>query len=258
MDGRPVRQRILITGASSGLGAGMARLFAERGRDLALTARRTDRLEALRAELLAANPTISVAIHHLDVDDHDAVFTVFERCRDELGGLDRVVVNAGLGKGARIGSGRFDANRQTAMTNFVSALAQCEAAVQALTAGGGHLAVISSVTAARGMPGAMTTYAATKAGIAALAEGIRADQLRRPVGTGAVAVSTLFPGYIASEMNEQVAHTVRHMVDTETGCRAMVDAIESEVDTAAVPSWPWRVVMPMLRYVPLRWVRRLL
>ncbi|CAN5880130.1 SDR family oxidoreductase [soil metagenome] len=259
MGERLVRQRILITGASSGLGAGMARLFAERGRDLALTARRTDRLDSLRAELLAAYPTITVTAHHLDVDDHDTVFKVFGRCRDELGGLDRVVVNAGLGKGARIGSGRFDANRQTAMTNFVSALAQCEAAMQVFTtARAGHLVVVSSVTAARGMPGAMTAYAATKAGVAALAEGIRADQLRRPAGTPAVAVTTLFPGYIASEMNERVAHTVRHMVDTETGCRAMVAAIEREVDAAVVPTWPWWALMPVLRYAPLSWVRRLL
>ncbi len=254
MNDRPVRQRILITGASSGLGAGMARLFADRGRDLALTARRTDRLESLRSELLAAHPGNTVMIRRLDVDDHDAVPGAFADCRVELGGLDRVIVNAGLGKGVRIGSGRFDANRQTAMTNFVSALAQCEAAMQVFTAAGaGHLVVVSSVTAARGLPGALTTYAATKAAVAALAEGIRADQIGSPIE-----VTTLFPGYIRSEMNEQVAHRVRFMVDTETGCRAMVDAIEREVAEAVVPGWPWRALMPALRHVPLAWVRRLL
>lgn len=232
----------------------MARLFAAAGRDLALTARRTDRLDALRAELLAANPRITVLTRPLDVDDHDAVFDVFGECRDSLGGLDRVIVNAGLGKGARIGSGRFDANRQTAVTNFVSALAQCEAAMEIFTAAdAGHLVVVSSVTAVRGMPGAVTTYGATKAAIASLAEGIRSDQLGRPI-----AVTTLLPGYIRSEMNERVAHRVRFMVDTETGCRAMVGAIEREVDQAVVPPWPWRVLVPVVRHAPLRHVRRLM
>ncbi|HWN26261.1 MAG TPA: SDR family NAD(P)-dependent oxidoreductase, partial [Actinomycetospora sp.] len=120
--------RTLITGASSGLGAGMAREFAARGHDLALGARRLDRLEALRDEL--APTGVRVAVAALDVDDHDAVFTTVRALRDELGGLDRVVVNAGLGKGAPIGTGRFDANLATARTNFVSALAQCEAAME--------------------------------------------------------------------------------------------------------------------------------
>jgi len=56
------RQKILITGASSGLGAGMARKFAAKGRDLALCARRTDRLDELKAELLERNPGITVAV----------------------------------------------------------------------------------------------------------------------------------------------------------------------------------------------------
>ena len=71
----PVRQRILITGASSGLGEGMARRFAAMGRDLALAARRTDRLEALREELLAAHPGIRVATAAMDVDDPESVAT---------------------------------------------------------------------------------------------------------------------------------------------------------------------------------------
>ena len=68
---------ILITGASSGLGAEMARQFADRGHDLALCARRTDRLEELAAEILAAHPDRRVEVRALDVNDHDAVFTVF-------------------------------------------------------------------------------------------------------------------------------------------------------------------------------------
>src|SRR4051812_1614140 len=91
------RRNILITGASSGLGAGMAREFAARGRNLALCARRTDRLEILKAELLAAHPGITVSLRALDVNDHAQVFEVFREFAVEFGSLDRVIVNAGMG-----------------------------------------------------------------------------------------------------------------------------------------------------------------
>ena len=247
------RQNILITGASSGLGAGMARLFAARGRDLALTARRTDRLDALAAELTAAYPGIRVVTRKLDVTDHERVFEVFRECAEELDGLDRVIVNAGLGKGAPIGRGRFDVNRDTVQTNFVAALAQCEAAMEHFHAvGDGHLVIVSSIQAVRGMPRAMAAYAASKAGIAALAEGIRADCIGTPIK-----VTTLLPGYIRSEMTERVSPPPKLMVDTETGCRAMVAAIEREVAEAPVPGWPWRPIGFALRHLPLRVVRRL-
>ena len=71
-----------------------------------------------------------------------------------FGRIDRVVVNAGLGKGAPLGTGRFDANRETAMTNFVGALAQVEAAMEVFRAqGGGHLVMVSSMSALRGSRG---------------------------------------------------------------------------------------------------------
>src|SRR3954454_5693416 len=98
---------ILITGASSGLGAEMARQFAAKGRDLALCARRLERLEELRSEINAAHPSVKVAIRRLDVDDHATVSPVFAELATELGGLDRVIVNAGLGKGAPVGTGFF-------------------------------------------------------------------------------------------------------------------------------------------------------
>ncbi len=249
-----MRTNILITGASSGLGAEMARQFAAKGHQLALCARRVERLEELKAEIEAAHPGVRVALRALDVNDHSTVFAVFRSLAEELGGLDRVIVNAGIGKGARIGTGGFDANRETAETNFVAALAQCEAAVEIFReAGDGHLVVVSSMSAMRGMPSTMTVYAASKAGLAALAEGIRSDLLR-----SRIKVTTLFPGYIRTEMNERVAQQVRLMVDRGPGVRAMVDAIDKEVATAAVPGWPWKPIGIVLRHAPLKVVRRLL
>ena len=187
------------------------------------------------------------------MDDHDAVFRVFRDAADELGGLDRVIVNAGIGKGAAIGTGRFDANKQTITTNLLSALAQCEAAMEHFRArNAGHLVVVSSVSALRGMPKAMTAYSASKAGIAAIAEGLRAELIGSPIK-----VTTLFPGYIRSEMNEQVAQRTPLMASTADGVRAMARAIEREVPTAAVPAWPWRPLSVVVRHAPLRVIRRL-
>jgi short-subunit dehydrogenase len=251
-----MRKNVLITGASSGLGAGMARILAAKGHNLALAARRVDRLEALRAEIEAAHPDVQVVVHALDVNDHDQVFTVFKQAIGDLGGLDRVIVNAGLGKGGRIGTGRFHANRETVETNFVAALAQCEAAMEHFyERKAGHLVVISSMSAMRGMPGTITAYAATKAGLAHLAEGIRSDLINRKGHD--IKVTTLYPGYIASEMNEGVEQEVKLMVDTETGCRALVKAIEREVVDAAIPTWPWAPLGQVMKHAPLGVLRRM-
>jgi hypothetical protein len=248
-----MRKTILITGASSGLGEGMAREFARRGRDLALCARRVDRLQKLKKELERKYKGIRVSVKSLDVNDYEQVFTVFREFAAELGGLDRVIVNAGLGKGQPIGTGNFfRANLKTAQTNFVAALAQCEAAVEIFREQKrGHLVMISSMSAMRGMPRNLTTYAATKAGVAALAEGIRAELMRTPIK-----VTTIFPGYIRSEINERVKKT-HFMVDTETGCKALVAAIEREPVKASVPLWPWLPMGVLMRHLPLKWVAKM-
>ncbi|MET7639731.1 SDR family oxidoreductase [Streptomyces sp. NPDC005438] len=246
------RGTCLITGASSGLGEEMARQFAALGWDLALCARRVERLERLRDELRARHPDRRIEIAALDVTDPEAPFTVVRQLADTLGGLDRVIVNAGLGKGAALGTGRHDANRQTAMTNFVGALAQTEAALEHFRErGGGHLVLISSVSALRGMRRAMTTYAASKAGVAALAEGIRSERVP------GVDVSVIYPGYIRSEMNAHVAHRTKFMVDTPTGVRAMVRAIERRRTNARVPAWPWAPIGTAMKLLPLSVVRRM-
>ncbi|GAB1516497.1 SDR family oxidoreductase [Actinophytocola sp. KF-1] len=233
-----LRQNILITGASAGIGAELARQFASNGRSLALCARRLPALEELRAELPGR-----VLVKELDVTDADAVFRVFGEFADELGRLDRVIVNAGIGKGTPIGTGGHRPNRETVETNVLGALAQCEAAMEIFRRqNAGHLVVVSSMAALRGLPGAITTYAATKAAVSSLAEGIRVEVAGTPIR-----VTTILPGYIRSEMNPEPG---RLIADTVPAVRAMVAAIEREPKRAYVPSWPWRALAPVLRHLP--------
>lgn len=238
------RQHILITGASAGIGAELARQYAAKGRTLALCARRESSLEELRDSL----PDAKILVKPLDVTDHDAVFTVFQEFADELGSLDRVIVNAGIGKGEPIGSGGFHANRQTAETNFLGALAQCEAAMAVFRKqNAGHLVVISSMAALRGLPGNMTTYAATKAALSTLAEGIRVDTVGTPIK-----VTTILPGYIRSEMNPKPGPLI---ADTVPAVRAMVASIEREPRRAYTPPW-WRLLAPVLAHLPARLLKK--
>lgn len=246
-----MRRSILITGASSGLGAEMARQFVAMGRNVALCARRTERLEQLQKELFDLYPQAKVVTRTLDVDDHDSVFATFRAFAEDLGGLDRVIVNAGLGDGYPVGTGRFSINRATAFTNFVSGLAQCEAAMEIFRkANDGHLVLISSVSARRGMRRHGTVYAASKAGVATLAEGIRSDVLGIPIR-----VSTIYPGTIRSEMTETAGRTP-FIVDTVRGVAAIVRAIEREPASATAPVWPWIPIGWVLRYAPLRVITR--
>lgn len=241
------RQKILITGASSGLGAGMARAFAAKGRDLALCARRIDRLDELKDELTRQYPNITVAVAALDVNDHDQVPKVFAELSDALGGIDRVIVNAGIGKGARLGSGKLWANKATIETNLVSALVQIETALEMFTkAGSGQLVLVSSVLGNKGVPGVKAAYAASKAGVSSLGESLRAEY-----ATGPIKVTVLEPGYIESEMTAKTAATML-MVDNDTGVKAMVRAIERETGRAVVPAWPWALIVPVLKVLPLR------
>lgn len=246
----------LITGASSGIGAELARQLAARGEDLALCARRMERLAELKAGILAAHPDRRVEIRELDVTDEARVVEVVRAFAADFGGLDRVVVNAGLGKGAPVGAGRSDANRETAMTNVMGALAQTEAAMELFRSQRrGHLVLISSMSAVRGLPKAVTVYAATKAFVAHLAEGLRSEMLGSPDLD--ITVTTILPGYIRSEMNDRVDRRIPFLVDTQTGVAAIVSAIDRKAQVAKVPAWPWVPLGFAMRHLPLRVVRRL-
>jgi short-subunit dehydrogenase len=245
---------ILITGASSGLGAEMSRQFGALGYDLALCARRTDRLAEVRAEVQDHSPGCRVEVRELDVTDDQQVFEVFRGFAEDFGTLDRIVVNAGIGKGAPLGTGRHEQNRETAMTNFVAALTQADAAMEVFRAqNAGHLVLVSSISAMRGMPRSMATYAASKAGVAHLGEGLQAELYGKPIK-----VTVLYPGYIASEMNDRNPNPSPMLASTEKGVRAMVAAIEKEKDSACVPALPWAPLGVVMRHAPMPLFKKLI
>ena len=242
---------ILITGASSGIGAGMAREFAKKGYNLAICARRMERLEELKNEL-TSQYKVEVSARILDVTNYDQVFEVFKAFKADFGTIDRVIVNAGVGQGRRIGKGNFEINRATVETNFISALPQAEAAVEIFRAqNSAHLVMISSMSAMRGMPKHLTAYGASKAGVAFLAEGIRAELIDTPIK-----VSTIFPGYIRTEINEGAAK-LPFEVDEKTGSRLLAEEIEKAPIKAYVPKWPWLPLGFAMKVLPLKWVNKL-
>lgn len=243
---------VLITGASSGLGAMMARKFAFLGYDLAICARRLERLEVLQKELQDSYG-VKVYVKTLDVTIYDDVFEVFEAFATQTGDIDKIIVNAGIGDSRVIGHGRFGINRATAETNFIAALAQCEAAMQIFRRqNSGHLVVISSMSAVRGLPRHLTTYAAAKAGLAHLAEGIRADMLKEKLP---IFVSTIYPGYVRTDLNIGAKY-LPFEVEEDEGADVIVKAIEAKVDEAYVPSWPWLPIGLGMKYLPLKLITK--
>lgn len=251
------RKNILITGASSGLGMGMAKEFAKQGCNLALCARRTDKLKTLMAQLEQINPASKVFIRQLDVNETKAVFDTFHAFQkdfESIGGtLDRIIVNAGIGRGGSLGKGLERPNQETAMTNFVGALTQMEAAMQIFRAQNhGHLVAVSSMSAFRGYPGSLNVYAATKAGLKSLAQGAQMEVLNKPIK-----VTTLFPGFIQSEMTDSIGKRPPFMISLDKGARLLVRAINKEKKSAIVPYWPWRLIKALTTNMGPRTYRKL-
>ena len=171
---------------------------------------------------------------------------------DDLGGLDRVIVNAGLGKGAPMGTGKAAANIETIQTNLVGAVAQIEAALEIFRAQNyGHLVLVSSISGIRGLPKAQTAYSASKAGVTAIGQGLQAELVNSPI-----TVSVVAPGYIETDINRGVKTAL--MADTESGVAAMVKAIEAENGYSPVPAWPWTPIAAALKYLPGFVTRRMI
>ena len=196
--GRLTDTVVLITGASSGIGAALAREFGRRGAAVALSARRLDRLDALAAELRASGVR-ALAIRCDVTRDGDLEATV-ARVLGEFGHLDIAVANAGFSVAGRLVDLTLDDYRCQFETNVFGVLRTAYAALEPLTRSRGTLVVVGSVSGHLAAPSA-SPYAMSKFAVRALAEAIRPELARR--GVGVVLIS---PGFVQSEISRVDKH----------------------------------------------------
>ncbi len=184
----------LITGASSGIGAALALEFARRGADVALLARRTDRLASLAAQIgrLGRRALPLACDVTRDGDVEQAVATTIAA----LGGVDYAVANAGFGVVGNVADLSIDDYRRQFETNFFGALRTIHAAIPAVTRRRGGIALIGSVQGFIALPGT-SPYASSKFALRAVAEALWHEL--RPRG---VAVTLISPGFVESELRE--------------------------------------------------------
>jgi NAD(P)-dependent dehydrogenase (short-subunit alcohol dehydrogenase family) len=236
---------MFVTGASSGIGEALAMEFARRGYDLALAARRVERLEALADRLRSAGAGRVLCLP-LDVTDFPSIEVALGRAAAEFGRLDVVVANAGVGYSLPVGKGRIDEVRRTLDTDLTGAIATIEHALPILRAqGGGQVVAITSIAGSRGMP-FLGAYSAAKSGLHRYVQALRAEVYREPIE-----VTELAPGYIDTDMNRGVPNRP-FVIPVERGAAIMARMIERKVGFRYVPMWPWTLVAPVLKVLPAR------
>src|SRR5450830_666957 len=245
-----VGKSVFITGASSGLGRQMAIEFSRRGYRLALTARRLDTLKELQVEL-EEDGAGQIFVAQMDVTDDASVAQVFANACAQLGSLDIVVANAGIGHHGNIGKLPFAKVRETINTNVTGFMATVDAAMHCFREQGhGHLVGISSVAAFRGMP-AGGVYGASKAAVTTYLEALRSETYNSPI-----LVTTLSPGFIDTPIN-RAAKSRPFVIPVERGGKLLVDLIERKVQRATVPSWPWALVARLIAVLPTALIAKL-
>jgi short-subunit dehydrogenase len=223
---------VLITGASSGIGRGLALEYARRGAHLALLARRAAELDSLASEVRAlGGDALCIPV---DVRDTGAVAEAVRRADRELGSLDRVIANAGRGD-TRISTrltwdeveGLIDVNIRGAMATLVAAIPIFLAQQR------GHLVGVSSLAGLRGLP-MSAAYSASKAALSTFLESLRVDLA--PAG---IRVTDVQPGFVATPFNQNVPYKTPFMWSVDKTARHVVRRLDR---APAVVAFPWPVV----------------
>jgi short-subunit dehydrogenase len=240
-------KRVFLTGASSGIGAGLARHYARPGSVLGLVARRTTLLESLADELRAAGATADVL--PADVADTAAMRRACESFLAVAGGADLVVANAGVGIRNAVREGNADEIARLVQINVIGVTNTVVPFVPALLAqGSGVLCAVSSVAGHRALPG-RAAYSSSKRAVTTFMDGLRMDLH----GTGVHAM-TICPGFVRTPLTDG-AKGMLFLVELDDAVRQMAGAIEARRKTFTFP-WQMRALSGVLGLAPEWLVRR--
>jgi short-subunit dehydrogenase len=230
--------RIWVTGASSGIGAALARELADRGASVAISARNADRLREVAGGRMHVEP--------LDVTDRAATVAAGAAVRKALGGLDAAVLNAGTWSRFRPEHWDSEAFADQLQTNLMGTVHALEAVVPTMIAEGrGRIVGTASVAGYRGLPGA-EAYGATKAALLNLLEALRGS-----LGPHGIVVQSVAPGFVRTPMTDRNTFPMPFMVSPEEAARAIADGMAKDKAEIVFPL-PMMLVMKLARLVPVR------
>jgi short-subunit dehydrogenase len=231
-------RRYWIVGASSGIGAELARELVRRGAAVAVSARDADGLHRVAGDAMAVVP--------LDATYRDAVSTAADVVRQRLGGLDAAVWCAGYWKQFDAAGWDPDIFERHVRVNLL-ALSNVLAAVvpRMVRDGSGHVVGVASVAGYRGLAGA-EAYGATKAAQINLLEGLRAA-----LGRHGVRVTTVAPGFVRTPMTATNEFPMPFIIDADEAARSIVDGLERGRTEIVFPL-RMAVTMKLARLLPAR------
>ncbi len=227
-----------VVGASSGIGAAVARELVQRGATVAISARREDQLTDVAGGDMLVLPA--------DVTDPDSLAAAAARIDSELGPVDLAVLAAGYWKQMDPGhwdTGLFDQHVQVNLSGMSNAIAAVLPGM--LARRGGVIAGISSVAGFRGLAGA-EAYGATKAGQINLLESLRVH-----VAKTGVRVTTICPGFVRTELTAGNRFPMPFMIEADEAARSICDGLEHERAKIVFPA-RMAALMSVARFVPAR------
>ena len=217
-----------ISGASSGIGAVLAKKLASQGVEVILSARRRPLLEELAEEIREAGGRARV--EPMDVSQADATVQALQRLDEEVGGIDLVIANAGVGGSTWAGELAWE-EVETTIEIFVAGAAAALVALlpRMVERGRGHLVGISSLAGYRGMP-ASAAYSASKAYLSVFLESLRIDL----AGTG-VAVTDVRPGFIRTPMTAKNRFRMPFLLEVDDAAERILRGIARKRPVVAFP-----------------------
>lgn len=232
--------KVLITGASSGIGAALARYYADQGATLGLVARRKDLLDSM-AESLPTTVVTFVA----DVRDAKSMQGVANEFIRLYGAPDIVIANAGVSGGTLVTESEdlavmqviFDINVMGIANTFHPFMQEMQSRKR------GTLVGIASVAGIRGLPGA-SAYSASKAAAIAYLESLRVE-----LASQNLHVVTIAPGYIRTPMTDVNQYPMPFLMDVDLAAAKFAQAIANKKRFVVIP-WPMAVVARLMRFIP--------
>ena len=233
----------LVTGASSGLGRGLAAWFAKRGVRVYACARRQEQLASLAAEAKAQGGVVEPV--SMDVTDTAATVKTIREIDLSCGGLDLIIANAGVPMDFSRERFTFESVQRQLSVNVMGAAATLTAVLpQMLERKRGHLVGTSSIAAYRGLPRA-AAYSGAKAFLATFLEGLRVEVRRK-----GVQVTSLHPGFVRTEMtaNGKKAQ-MPFLMELEPAVEKMGRAIVRGAREYAFP-WQMSAVIHVAKFLP--------